>query len=87
MKPGLGFDRPAKAQAIEAKYPLLRQLLMDNRQCWCYRTVCRSILSACARYLSLAHFVGRYIRRETAQEELPDQIIHDMTGNADQAIG
>ncbi len=37
--------------------------------------------------LSLALLIGRYIRRETAQEKFPDQIIHGMTRDTDQAIG
>ena len=37
--------------------------------------------------LPLAHLISRYIRRETAQEKFPDQVIHGMARDTDQAIG
>ena len=37
--------------------------------------------------LLLAPLIGRHIRRETAQEKFPDQIVHGMTRNTEEAIG
>ena len=43
---------------------------------------------ACAApQLWLAHRIDGYIRRETAQKKLPDQIIHRVARDTDQAIG